>query len=176
MKFFQSLFVITSLLSLSCKGQKADKEKEKSSAVDFLIPERATGWVSDFEKILTEKEVAFFDSIISLHEQQTTNQVALVTCHLDTSIIHSASDFSQFSLTLFRKWGVGTKEKNNGIGILISTNLKRIRIEVGYGLETKLTNMEAQNIIDSLILPEFKKGGYFIGISKGLEAILSEIQ
>jgi len=176
MKFLPSLLLIISLLSLSCKGQKTEKEKEKISAIDLVIPEKSTGWVSDFEKILTEKQVAFFDSIISLHEQQTTNQVALVTCHLDTSIIHSASDFSQFSLTLFRKWGVGTKEKNNGIGILISTNLKRIRIEVGLGLETKLTNLEAQNIIDSLILPEFKKGDYFIGISKGLEAILSEIK
>ncbi|MBL7747751.1 MAG: TPM domain-containing protein [Chitinophagaceae bacterium] len=176
MKFLQSVLLIISFLSLSCKGQKVDKEEKMLSAGDFRFSEKAAGWVSDFEKILTSAQVTFLDSIISRHKEQTTNEIAVVTYNADTAHILTDEDFKEFSTALFNKWGIGEKDKNNGIGILISPNVRKIRIEVGLGLEAKLTNREAKNIIDTVIIPLFKKGEYFTGITKGLEAIFSEIQ
>jgi uncharacterized protein len=72
--------------------------------------------------------------------------------------------------------GVGKKDKYNGIGILISINLRKIRIEVGYGLESKLTDEEAKKIVDTIIIPEFKNGNYYLGTLYGLKAILKEIE
>ena len=55
-------------------------------------------------------------------------------------LINTFEEFSDFSFTLFNRWGIGKKEKQNGIGILISTNLRKIRIETGIGLIGKLTD------------------------------------
>jgi len=132
--------------------------------------------VSDFDKIFTIDEAVRLDSIINAHEVKTTNEIAIVTLSLDSFQIKTPKDFDKFSLSLFKKWGVGKKDKNNGIGILISTNLKKIRIEVGLGLESKLTDQEAKKIIDLIILPEFKNGNYYIGVLKGLQQVFIEIE
>ena len=85
-------------------------------------------------------------------------------------------EFQEFSLELFNEWGVGKDEKDNGIVIVFSKKLRMIRIEVGEGLTTKLTDEEAKAIIDNLIIPAFKKTSYFDGILRGLSEIINEIQ
>ena len=174
MKLLLSYLLIIFSLSLPCCGQK-DK-KEPISPYQPLIPEKSLGWVSDFEKVFTPDEGVYFDSIINNHEVQTTNEIALVTLPLDSFQVKTPEDFDNFSLSLFRQWGIGKKDKKNGIGILISINLRKIRIEVGYGLELKLTDEEAQKIIDTIILPEFKKGAYYAGTLNGLMSVLKEIE
>ncbi len=176
MKTFYSLILFVCFLSVSCKGQKTDEEKDQVDSFGLFIPKEPIGYVSDFDKIFLPAEIVFLDSIIINHEKQTTNNIAIVTYNLNSSLIESQEDFNKFSLTLFRKWGVGTKNKNNGIGILVCQNLRKIRIEVGYGLERKLTDEEAKKIIDDIIIPEFKRSDYFKGVSKGLEAIIKEIE
>lgn len=174
MKTLLSYFFIIFSLSLPCCGQK-DK-KEPVSSYQSLIPEKSIGWVSDFDSVFTLSEAVYLDSIIKRHEMQTTNEVALVTLQLDSFQVKTIEDFDKFSLSMFKKWGVGKQDKNNGIGILISINLKKVRIEVGYGLESKLTDVESQKIIDTIILPEFKKGAYYAGTLNGLNAIFKEIE
>ena len=141
-----------------------------------LIPAKPTGWVSDFEKNFTDEQVQFLDSMIWKHESETSNEISVVTLALDTVSIPSEKEFDQFSLTLFNQWGIGKKEKNNGVGIIFSNKLRKLRIEVGKGMESKLTNAEAKFIIDSLIIPEFKTSNYFAGTLKGLQAVIKEIQ
>ena len=141
-----------------------------------LIPAKPIGWVSDFEKIFTDEQVQTLDSIIDEHETRSTNEIAIVTLALDSVAIKSEKDFDQFSLELYNQWGIGKKEKDNGVAIIIVRNLKRIRIEVGYGLEAKLTNAEAKIIIDSSIIPAFKRSDYFDGTLKGLLEVIKEIQ
>lgn len=141
-----------------------------------LIPAKPIGWVSDFEKVFTDEQIKTLDSIIAKHEEESGNEIAIVTLALDSVTIKSVNDFEQFTLTLFNQWGIGKKQKNNGVGIIISQKLKKIRIEVGYGLESTLTNAEAKTIIDSIILPEFKRSNFFEGTLKGLQEIIKEIQ
>ena len=148
----------------------------QKSKIEKLIPKEPIGWVSDFERNFSEEQINFLDSIIGLHENETSNEIAIVTLQLDSTDIESIEDFETLSLTLFTQWGPGKKEKNNGVGILFSKKLRKIRIEVGKGLESKLTNKEAKDIIDNIIVPEFKKSNYYEGIVKGLQEIIREIR
>ena len=160
-------------LSLSGCGQKRNKE---TASLQLIIPEKPISWVSDFEKLFTTEQSNYLDSLIHIYETSTGNEIAIVTLSLDTFQIENSQKFDDFSLALFNKWGVGKKDKNNGIGILISTKLKRIRIEVGKGLIKKLSDEEAKLIIDTQILPAFKKGEYYNGVLQGLIAIFKEIE
>jgi uncharacterized protein len=174
-KFFLLFSIIA--VSQTCFSQ----EKVKVTARDTipsksLIPDEATGWVSDFENIYTAKERIILDSLINAQEEKNSIEIAIVTLTLDSNLITSPDDFDDFAGRFFNGWGVGKKEKNNGIGILISTNLRKISIETGTGLTAKLTDVEAQNIIDTIIIPAFKKGAYYTGTLHGLKAILKEIE
>lgn len=163
-------FCLLFLLSVSIIGKSQDEKIKK------LIPDEPIGWVSDFEKIFTEEEIKFLDSIVEGHAAKTSDQIAIVTLVVDTADIRTMQEFQILSLVLLKKWGVGQAGKNNGIGIIFSRNLKMIRIEVGEGLTSKLTDEETKNIIDNIIIPGFKKSDYFDGIVKGLLEIINELQ
>ena len=111
-----------------------------------------------------------FAMIFGIYYLKTRQNMAMIEKGMNPK------EFDQFSLELFKKWGVGKKEKNNGVGIIFSSKLRKLRIEVGKGMESKLTNAEAKYIIDSLIIPEFKRSAYFEGTLKGLQAVIKEIQ
>jgi uncharacterized protein len=174
MKAIQFFVLFICASHFSCKAQIKDTYPIDSFA--HAIPKEPLGYVSDFATIFTPEQIVFLDSIITEQEKQTSHQIAVVTIKLDAVLIQSQSDFDRFSLALFKKWGVGHKGKDNGIGLLICPNLRKIRIEVGYGLEAKLTNEEAKNIIDTIIIPEFRKSDYYNGVLKGLMAIFKEIE
>jgi uncharacterized protein len=167
---FLRSFYIVALVITSFVGY-AQNEKFKK-----LIPEEPIGWTSDFEKLFTEDEIKFLDSIIGDLSNRTSNQIAIVTLVRDSTQIRSIEELAEFSLELLNKWGVGVKGKDNGIGIIFSKNLRRIWIEVGPGLRPKLTGEKLQAIIDDIIIPEFKKSSYFNGTVNGLMAIIKEIE
>ena len=148
----------------------------QKSKIEKFIPKQPIGWVSDFENNFTEVQINFLDSVIAQHETETGDEIAIVTLQLDSVAIKSTEEFEALSLELFNQWGVGKNEKNNGVGIVFSKKLRKIRIEVGKGLESKLTDKEAKDIIDDIILPEFKKSNYYEGILKGLQEIIKEIR
>lgn len=81
----------------------------------------------------------------------------------------------EIAVRLFRKWGIGSKDKNNGILMLIAPNEKRMWIEVGYGLEGALPDGKVGEIRDKYIFPYFQQGDYNTGILKGFEAIIYEV-
>jgi uncharacterized protein len=79
-------------------------------------------------------------------------------------------------LELGRAWGIGQKDKNNGVLLIIAPNERKVSIEVGYGLEGALPDATAKSIIDQEILPYFKEGDYFGGAKFGVDAIISAIK
>lgn len=163
------------VLCFTSTAQKDSTSKlPASEIITKLIPD-PVGLVSDYASIFSGKQVYHLDSVIHIHEKNTTNQLAVVTLDLDSAIISSTQKFEEFSLALFRQWGIGQKGKNNGVLLLISPNLRRVRIEVGYGLETKLTNEEAKAIIDKIIVPEFRKADFFAGTVSAVDQIIKEI-
>jgi uncharacterized protein len=144
-----------------------------SSQYKIQFPIKALSWTSDFEHIFTEDQILVLDSIISKFEKETTKEIAIVT--IDSSWT-TKENFDSLTLALGRNWGVGKKDKNNGILIGISTGLRKIRIQNGYGIETILSDAETKKIIDDIIIPEFKNGNYFEGTKKGLLALMQKVR
>ncbi len=81
----------------------------------------------------------------------------------------------EYANKLFREWGIGSKDKNNGVLILVAPNEKRLWIEVGYGLEGALPDGKVGEIRDNQIFPYFRDGDFDTGILNGFKVILSEV-
>lgn len=169
------LYIVFGILmfAVGC-AQKNNKDKEATTQLP--IPEKPKGWVSDFAKIFTPEQVNILDATLTLHEGDTGNEIAVVTLDLDSAVIKTDNDFNSYALALFNKWGIGKKEKNNGVLVLLCPNLQKVRIAVGYGLESKLTDDEAKTIIDSIMIPAFKDSDYYTGVLKGLAEIATQIK
>lgn len=81
-----------------------------------------------------------------------------------------------YSIKVAREWGIGANDKNNGVLLLVVKDDRRLRVEVGKGLEGDLTDSESGRIIRNTITPQFKKGDYFAGISMGVQDIAAQIE
>ena len=144
-----------------------------SSQFEANFPIRASGWTSDYEHIFSDDQIAELDSIISRFERETTNEIAIITIESSWTTEES---FDSLTLAIANNWAIGKKDKKNGILIGISTGLRRIRIQNGYGIEAKLSDAETKKIVDDIILPEFKQGNYYEGTKKGLLALMEKVR
>ena len=118
------------------------------------IPE-PINWVSDFDTIFTNKNLHVLDSTINQFNTETGIQIGVIT--LDTFCV-SKENFSDLSLHIANVWGVGIKDKDNGILISISKGNRQIRINNGKGIEKFISDKEAKSIIDNYFIPSFKTG------------------
>jgi uncharacterized protein len=82
-------------------------------------------------------------------------------------------EIEPYANQLFNTWKLGEKTKNNGVLLLVAPNERRVRIEVGYGLEGTLTNALAKIIITDAIAPRFKAGDFGGGVSRGVDDIIT---
>ena len=144
-----------------------------SLAYKFQMDVRPIGWVNDFEFILTPQEEQKLDSILTRFENETSVELAVIT--IDTSWV-AKSSFDSLVLVFHNSWGVGKKDKNNGIVIGISKGYRKIRITNGYGIEPILSDNETKKIMDELILPEFKKDLFYEGLRKGILKISEKVR
>jgi uncharacterized protein len=85
-------------------------------------------------------------------------------------------DFERYTLLMLRTWGVGKRQKNNGILIVIAPGLRRIRIQNGYGIEKVLTNEQTKTVLDKTFLPYFKEGKFYQGTKEGILAIMRTLE
>lgn len=141
------------------------------SKADVQFPNRV-GYVNDFEGIFTPEQVKVLNEQVAKHEKETTNDIAIATI----ASFEPYANLFDYSLALANQWDIGRKDKKNGIVIVMGKQIRQIRIQVGYGLESKLRDEEAKRIIDQTMVPEFKKGDYYAGLKKGLAEIIKEIK
>ncbi len=133
---------------------------------------KQTGFVNDYENILSSHEEFRLERQLKAHEKQTTNQIVIVT----TSAISNYNNMREYAFALANHWHVGTKELDNGILIMLSKSKREIQIQNGEGIVDKLTDLETKTIIDSLIIPEFKNSNYYEGLHLGITAIIEEVE
>lgn len=131
------------------------------------------GNVNDFVELFTEIEARQLDSMIKHHELETGNQIAIVI--IDSNLLGDR-DIEQYFTALGNNWGVGQKNRNNGVIIGIVPFLRKITIRTGHGIERIMTDTETKAIIDSNILPHFKDAQYFEGVKAGLTAIFEQLK
>jgi uncharacterized protein len=129
-----------------------------------------TGRVTDEAGILSEDTRDKLTSMLAQQEQQTGVQLAVVTVK---SL--QGYDIQDYGYQLGRKWGIGQKGKDNGALLIIAPNERKMRIEVGYGLEGQLTDAQSKLIIAEIITPFFKRGDYDGGVMAGTTAMLKTI-
>lgn len=127
---------------------------------------RPQGHVSDFANIMAAGPRTQLESLLRETELDTSAQIALVTVpSLDGMTIE------EYSNRLFKEWGIGQKGKDNGVLVLVAPNERKVRVEVGYGLEPVLPDGLAGEIIRTEFLPAFKNGDYNAGITRGVQHI-----
>ena len=124
------------------------------------------GWVSDPAHHLSAETVRRIDSTIFALERTTSDEMAVV-------VIDSLDGLepSEAALLLHRRWGVGKRDKNNGIVFLWSPALRKIYVSVGYRLEGVLPDARVGRIEDEVILPAFREGRYDDGILTGVTTL-----
>lgn len=172
-KHLSLLFLITGITYASCQQRNSNTQTGKFPKRDTMFVEAnnvkkalvPTDYVNDYIHLFTQPQINSLDSIIINYEKKTTNQVAIVT--VDSQWIKKDS-FESFVYKLFNNWGVGQKDKNNGIVMAICPGYRIMRIEFGYGIEKVFTEEQTHQIIQTIIVPAFKKGEYFIGTRDGL--------
>jgi uncharacterized protein len=130
-----------------------------------------TGRIVDNANILSTSIKSIMDSKLKSFEGDAKGpQLVLVT----VKSLEGRS-IEEYTLDLGRYWKIGHKEKNNGIILLIAPNERKVRIEVGYGLEHILTDASADQIIKNILIPELKKNNWDAAAQAGIEAIIKKI-
>lgn len=137
-----------------------------ASAQEFEVP-ALTGRVVDRAELLDSQTEARLTSMLAAHEQATTEQVVVVTL---TDL--QGRSIEEVGLLLGREWGIGQQGEDNGALLIVARDDRRIRIEVGYGLEGRLTDAQSSVIINRIMAPAFREGDFERGIREGAEAIV----
>lgn len=127
-----------------------------------------TGRVVDGARLLDSAQAAALESRLADFEAKSGIQFVVATvASLD------GQEIEPYANALFRKWGLGQKERNNGVLLLVAPKERRVRIEVGYGLEGTLTDALAKVIIANAMAPRFKAGDFAGGIQRGVEDVIT---
>jgi uncharacterized protein len=141
-------------------------------STSFAQPEvpQLPNWANDFTSTLSPQELQQLNGRLKSYEDTTTNQlVSVMIASLD------GYPLEDYSYSVAEKNKIGTKEKSNGVLFLVIKNDRKMRIEVGYGLEGVLPDALASSIIRNEVAPYFRKNEYYAGINSGIDAIIAAI-
>ncbi|WP_164723849.1 MULTISPECIES: YgcG family protein [unclassified Veillonella] len=138
-------------------------------ALDVPNPPK-NGYVLDQTQTLTKEEIYTMNHMGLELQKKTKAQIAvLLIPTLD------GEDVSDYANRVFRAWGIGDKEKNNGVLFLIALKDKQMRIEVGYGLEGAINDGKAGEILDQYAIPYFQKGKFGPGVMETYKVLVGEV-
>ncbi len=154
--FLLSLIILLFVQSVSAQRSKsiASQDQVKTYVTD------KTGTLNSSQLKSLESKLAAFD------KETSTQLVVWMEPSLDGNSVEDRS------YELAEQNGIGQKSKNNGVLLYIAKNDRKLRIEVGYGLEGALTDALSSQIIRNEITPQFKKGNFYEGINAGVDAII----
>lgn len=125
-------------------------------------------YVQDYAGVLSGDTKSKINSLGTQMAAKTKAQLVVVTVKT-----LEGNPIDEYALGILRKWGIGDKQLNNGVLMLIAVNDRQSRIEVGYGLEGALPDAKTGRIQDEYMLPYFQRGDYNAGIFNGYQALLA---
>lgn len=135
------------------------------------IPGHGGYWVHDDAHILSAQTKSELENLLKEERDTTSNQIAVLTI---PSL--EGDDMANYAVKVFEKWKLGQTKKNNGVLFVIAPNDRKVRIEVGYGLEGVLTDALASRIIRNEVAPFFKSNNFDAGVKAGTIAIIQTIE
>jgi len=129
------------------------------------------GRVNDYAGVMSQDQVRALESQLAQFEQETGHQIAVLTIPtLD------GEDIEGFSIRVAENWKIGKKGFDNGVILLVAVKDRKLRLEVGYGLEGVLPDAIADRIIREYIVPRFRAQDYAGGIIAGIDAVQKVIK
>lgn len=132
---------------------------------------RLQGRVNDYAGMLSPSTVHRLDGVLADLERRDGTQIVVLTI---PSL--EGESLEDFSIRTAEKWGIGQKGNDNGALLLIAENDRKIRIEVGYGLEDRLTDLMSGRIIRNIIAPQFRMGHFDQGVTDGIMAMIGTVK
>ena len=158
---------VVALAALLCAGWLVFSHQPASA---LEVP-KLTGYVNDEAGMISPSTQQALTQMLKSFEQSDSTQIAILTIPtLDGESLEA------FSMKVAETWKIGQEGKDNGAILLVSKADRKIRIEVGYGLEGRLTDIQAGSIIDNVITPEFKAGNFDQGFLSGAEAMIQAVR
>lgn len=137
------------------------------SALDVPTPPTQTH-VLDLAGVLDDATESSLSTTIFAYEAKTGNQISVLTVKSP-----EGEDIFGYCNRVANKWGVGDAKVNNGVVLCVAIADRKLRIEVGRGLEPKLTDLQSRRIIDQKITPRFKQNDYNGGVKAGVDGIIA---
>lgn len=150
------------------------------SAVVFILPLLSMGddfparpatIVTDYTNTLSAGEQQSLEQKLVAFNDSTSTQVAVV---MMASV--GNYDISEYAVQLYNRWGIGQREKNNGVLILVAKEDRKVFIATGYGIEGVLPDALCKRIVNNDILPNFKEGNYYEGLDAAVNSIMSIVK
>jgi len=138
-----------------------------NTALAFYSLGKPTGFVNDYTNTLTAQEKQNLENKLSNFEKETSNEISI-------AIIPSLKEdnIENFAVKLFEEWGIGKKGEDNGVLVLVAMEDRKMRIEVGYGLEGDLTDAQSYWIINNEMKPAFREGKFYEGLDSATNKII----
>jgi uncharacterized protein len=134
-----------------------------------VIPQKPARYFNDYANVASSSVANQLNTKLEDFEKATGNQVVVAVYPK----MQSDSDIADYANRVFRAWGVGQKDKNNGVVLFVFIQDRQMFIEVGYGLEGALPDATCKQITEYEIKPRFKTGDYSGGLTAGVNAIIA---
>ena len=137
-----------------------------------VIPPKPSGYFQDNAGVVSKEAALRFNEQLAQFERDTSNQVWVVVY----SKIQSDDDVAAYAQRVAEAWGVGQKDKRNGVVLFVFVQDRKISLQVGYGLEGALPDAIAYDIRANRITPHFRTGDYEGGIAEGIDSIFKALR
>lgn len=134
------------------------------SAQDYPSP---TGHVNDFANLLSGQEVSNLEQKLRTYRDTTSNVIAI-------AIVESLQGLSreEVATAIFNEWRMWEGERQNGVLILVAPEERQMQIEVGYGLEGAVTDLQAGRIVSEILRPNFQQGNFYTGLQQATTVLM----
>lgn len=129
-----------------------------------------SNYVVDNANVLNDADEQSINADLKAYQERTTNQIAMLLVKTT-----DPQSIENYAVDVGRKWGVGEKRKDNGVLVILAMNDRKGRIEVGYGLQGDLTDVDARDILETQIFPRLKQNNVSGAVRAGEEAIRAKL-
>jgi uncharacterized protein len=153
---------MVAFIAASCDGPS------QAASITYPSP---TGYVVDDAHILSDATKTQLEAKLAQFEKDSSDEVAVVTVDSLQGV-----SVEEYSIHLAELWKVGKKTSDNGVIFLIAKTDRKVRIEVGKGLEEKLNDSKVGRILDDAVLPSLHTNDWSGGVTKGVDAIINVIK
>lgn len=138
------------------------------SLAEDPLPPVPRAYLNDYAGVIPDANERALEEKLRLFDEQSSSQIVVAVFPKLPS-----PSLEDFTIRTAQAWGVGRKELNNGVVLFVFVEDRRLRLEVGYGLEGALPDATANRIEDEVIAPRFRAGDYAGGISAGVDAVMA---